>query len=513
MACTNTSRTLAPYIRLFEATARTHAALPAAEDRDGCASYAQLDGMANRFAAELRRSGVERGAFVAIACERGVLTLAAILALFKLGAAYVPLDPLLPLARRQRMLASSGCARVLVEADGGDLRADCPVVDLKQWAALGPLWDESFTGGGAEDPAYVIFTSGSSGEPKGAVLSQANLLNHLWAKVEDLGLNHDDRIAQTAPFGFDLSVWQFLAAGLVGACVTVMDRETVAYPPSLLEAMVNRSVTVFQAVPSYLSVFVDAVSRRPGGMGEGLRVAVTAGETLPVALVRRWFDCCEVPLMNAYGPTECGVDVTHHLMRRAPLGDSVPIGKAIPGAVLHIVDADLECVPEGESGELLIGGVATGMGYINAPAATAAAFVELPALGGRFYRSGDRVRCRAGVHEYLGRLDLQIKLRGHRIEPEEIEVALLREAGVRAAAVVLHQEGARAELVALVQPEEQGMNVELAGYLRQRLSATLPSYMVPNFIEFVYEMPRNARGKTDRRGVEQLLGMLKPFEV
>lgn len=507
---------LASYIRLFEATARAHAASPAVEDGDGRVSYAQLDGLANRFAAELRQSGVARGAFVAIARERGVLTLAAILALFKLGAAYVPLDPVLPLARRQRMLALSGCALVLADAgavETGELRAGCPVVDLQQWAALGLLLDEDFAGGGAEDPAYVIFTSGSSGEPKGAVLSQANLLNHLWAKVKDLGLSPGDRVAQTAPFGFDLSVWQFLAAGLVGACVTVMDLETVAYPPALLEAMVGRGVTVFQAVPSYLSVFVDAASQRPGRMGERIRAAVTAGETLPAALVRRWFDFCEIPLMNAYGPTECGVDVTHHLMRGAPQGDIVPIGKAIPGATLHVVDANLRPVPEGESGELLIGGIAAGMGYVNAPAPTGAAFVELPALGGRFYRSGDRVRCRDGVHEFLGRIDLQIKLRGHRIEPEEIEAALQREAGVRAAAVVLHREGERAELVALVQPEEQGANGELARFLGERLSDTLPTYMVPHFIEFVHEMPRNARGKTDRRRVGQLLDMLKPFEV
>ncbi|MET3493975.1 amino acid adenylation domain-containing protein [Variovorax boronicumulans] len=503
---------LAPYVRVFEATARAHAAAPAVEEGEERASYARLDGLANRFAAELRQRGVGRGAFVAIARERGVLALAAILALFKLGAAYVPLDPALPAARRQRMLALCGCALVLAGNEEGE--DGCPVADLQAWAALGPLPDADFAGGDAADPAYVIFTSGSSGEPKGAVLSQANLLNHLWAKVEDLGLGPGDRIAQTAPFGFDLSVWQFLAAGLVGACVSVMDRETVAYPPALLDAMVARGVTVFQAVPSYLSVFVDAVSRRPGGMGTKIRAAVTAGEALPAALARRWFETSAIPLMNAYGPTECGVDVTHHLMHRAPEGELVPIGRAIPGAALHVVDADLVPVAEGESGELLIGGVATGMGYVNAPAPTAAAFVELPALGGRFYRSGDRVRCRGGVHEFLGRLDLQIKLRGHRIEPEEIEAALLRQAGVRAAAVVLHREGERAELVALVQPSQpQGADGELAGLLAQGLSADLPAYMVPRFIEFVHEMPLNARGKTDRGKVGQLLALLKPFEA
>jgi amino acid adenylation domain-containing protein len=499
---------------LFEATARAYATSPAVEDSDGRVSYAHLDGLANRFAAELQQAGVVRGTFVAIARARGVPTLAAILALFKLGAAYVPLDPALPLARRQRMLALSGCTLVLADAETvrtGELQAACLVVDLQQWVARGPLVSENWGSGGAEDPAYVLFTSGSSGEPKGALLSQTNLLNHMWAKVEVLQLGPEDCIAQTAPFGFDLSVWQFLAAGLVGACVTVMDRETVAYPPALLDAMVRRGVTVFQAVPSYLSVFVDAASQRPDRMGKQLRVAVTAGETLSTALVRRWFDFCNLPLMNAYGPTECGVDVTHHLMRNAPQGDVVPIGKAIPGATLYVVDANLQPVPDGESGELLIGGIAVGMGYVNAP--NTQAFVDLPALGGRCYRSGDRVRCREGLYEFLGRIDLQIKLRGHRIEPEEIEAALLREAGVRAAAVVLHVEGERAELVALVEREEHGANSEFARFLGERLTDTLPTYMVPHFIEFVHEMPRNVRGKIDRRKVGQLLDMLKPFQA
>ncbi|MBP0713546.1 amino acid adenylation domain-containing protein [Burkholderia sola] len=507
-----------PYIRLFEDMARARPSAVAAEDAVRRATYAELDGMAERFAHEMRERDVGRGAIVAIARDRDVFTLAAILATFKCGAAYLPIDPEAPTQRRRQMLARCACTLVLADARAKtacetDAGHAVTAIDLADWVVLGPRPQGARSDARLDDPAYVIFTSGSTGTPKGAVLSQANLVNHLWAKVDALGLAASDRIAQTAPFAFDLSVWQFLVAGLVGGSVTFVAQDVVADPPALLDTLARANVTVAQAVPSYLNMLLDVVRRRDARLTDTLRVMVTAGETLPIAVARRWFEASGARLVNAYGPTECGVDVTHHAMACAPDGHTVPIGRAIPGAELHVVNAALERVADGEAGELLIGGVATGLGYVGAPEQTAAAFVELPFARGRCYRTGDRVSRRGDVYTFLGRLDLQIKLRGYRIEPEEIEAVLLRDPRVRAAAVTLYRDGARAELVAVMERAEPDGSLDaLRHACRERLAAALPAYMVPRLIEFVYAMPLNARGKTDRGAIATLLRALNPFQ-
>ncbi|WP_231935804.1 MULTISPECIES: amino acid adenylation domain-containing protein [Burkholderia] len=505
-----------PYIHRFEETARTHPSAIAAEDAARRVTYAELDGLANRFAHEMRRLGAGRGAIVAISRGRDVVMLAAILATFKCGAAYLPIDPGAPAQRKRYMLARCACRLMLADAHADhaiDPDRAVTVVDPAAWLASGPQAGHALPDVTLDDPAYVIFTSGSTGEPKGALLSQANLVNHLWAKIDDLGLHAGDRIAQTAPCAFDLSVWQFLAAGLVGARVTVVAQDAVAHPPALLDGLARANVTVLQAVPSYLATLLDVVARHRARVPDTLRIMVTAGERLPIAVARRWFDVSDAPLVNAYGPTECGVDVTHHVMTCAPDGEAVPVGRAIPGAELHVVDADLAPVADGDAGELLIGGMATGVGYIDAPAQTATSFVAVPFAQGRFYRTGDRVRRRGGVYEFLGRLDLQIKLRGHRIEPEEIEAVLLRDPHVRAAVVMLYRDGERAELAALVERARPDLPVDaLREACRARLAAALPAYMTPQLIEIVFAIPLNERGKTDRAAATRLLHALNPFQ-
>lgn len=508
---------LVTYLQLFDRSVSQRANELAACDEARQVTYVQLQAIANRFAWELQRLGVRRREVVAIARDRDVPTLAAILAIFRCGAAYLPLDPALPPERSRRMLERCSCRLVLAgpTATAALRGAGCTAIamaDPQAWLDDPAPAPHVRTEGELDDPAYVIFTSGSTGEPKGAMLSQANMVNHLWAKIEDLGLEPDDRIAHTAPFSFDLSVWQYLVAGVLGASVTVVPRDTVMDPQALMDLLAREKITVLELVPSQLSVLLDVAASRRRAVCGSLRVMVTAGEALPANLARRWFAQSKATLVNAYGPTECGVDVTHHVMHAPPGGDMVPIGKAIRGALLHVVDADLHPVPDGDSGELLIGGCPTGLGYIQAPEQTARAFVNPPHLDGRYYRSGDKVRRRDGVYEFFGRLDLQIKLRGHRIEPEEIESVLLSDARVRAAAVVLHRDGERAELVAVVQPSERTDDPHaLAPALRDRLAAALPSYMVPPAIEFIHTLPVNSRGKVDREAVGRFVCTLNPF--
>lgn len=514
---------LLPYVPLFERIRRGMPDAPAVQDARRRLSYAQLDQLANRFAAEMRARGVGKGSIVAISRERDALSLVAMIAVFKLRAAYLPVDPQLPPARKRFMVETCACALALFDAPQdleleSFLPASIPSADPSAWEAMEPLEQlVEQAQGELEDLAYVIFTSGSTGRPKGAMLSQRSMVNHLWAKIEDLEISSEDVLAQTASHGFDLSVWQYLAAGLVGAHVCVLSRDEVAYVPALLDALGPRRISVLQAVPSYLSAMLDLLEAHPAPLATaGLRIMVVAGETLPMPLVRRWFALQPIPIVNAYGPTECGADVTHHVMREAPAGDHVPIGRAVRGALLEVVDENLKSVPDGESGELLIGGVAMGLGYLNAPEQTAGAFVDGPAAGAKRYRSGDLVRRQGAVYEFLGRLDHQLKLRGHRIEPGEIETVLRQDEGVRAAVVLLYQDGARAELVAVVEDRELPEPAALADRresLMQRLRTRLPHYMVPHSIEFAYALPLNVNGKIDRGAVMQFLHMLKPFHT
>lgn len=504
------------YIELFEATvARSPEAL-AVRDAARQVSYAELDAMSRRLAGRLQSSGVRPRDIVAISREHGVATLAAILAVFRCGAAYLPIDPELPVERQRRMLDIGECRVVLAGGAVGDAINEAAgtrtVLDVEAVLHEEPMHPCSPVAGDMDDPAYVIFTSGSTGQPKGAVLSQRNLVNHLKSKIDVLGLDHTDVVAVTAPIGFDLSVWQYLVAGLVGASVAAIPRSVVRESLELMDTLAAHAVTVFEAVPSHFGLLLDVAMRHVRSLCPTIRAMVTAGEALPAALARQWFDQGGGMLVNAYGPTECGVDVTHHVMHEAPAGDDVPIGTAIDGALLVVVDEHFRPVPEGMSGELLIGGVALGKGYLRDPERTAMAFIEPEGLGNRFYRSGDQVRQRGGIFEFLGRIDLQIKLRGHRIEPGEIEATLLGDPRVRSAAVVLHEDDAGAELAAVVQPvDPRSSTEELREALRARMAASLPDYMCPPVVEFVHTMPTNLRGKIDREAVNRFLAMLNPF--
>ncbi len=362
-------------------------------------------------------------------------------------------------------------------------------------------------GEGGEDAAYVIFTSGSTGTPKGAVVEQRGMLNHLHAKIADLDLTAGDTVAQTASQCFDISVWQFLAPLLVGGCVQVYRDEVAHDPPRLLAAIAQDRVTILETVPSLLRAMLETQPANSNGLPDlpALRWLIPTGEALTPELCRLWLQFYPtIPLMNAYGPTECSDDVTHHPIAAPPPAHAirVPIGRPIANLRIHVLDARLEPAPIGVAGELYVGGAGVGRGYLNDAGRTAESFVPDPfgdTPGGRMYRTGDLGRYLPdGTIEFLGRVDQQVKIRGFRIEAGEIEMVLRRHPGVTHALVLAREDTpGDPRLVAYLVADPQPDTAELAGFLKQRL----PAYMVPAAFVLLEALPLTPNGKVDRRAL------------
>jgi amino acid adenylation domain-containing protein len=479
-------------------------------------SYGGLAGRAGALAASLSRHGARHGArpetAVAVLAERGLPLLCAVAGVLAAGAAYLPLDPAHPPRRWGQLLERSGaalvlCARELVAGLAETLAEIAPerrpaVLDLE--AALRP--DGSAFAPRRLEPAhlaYVFYTSGSTGVPKGAMIEHRGMLNHLAAKLAELGLAAGDAVAQTASQCFDISLWQMLAALLAGGRVEIAS-DAVAHDPERLAAFVAEArVTVLEVVPPVLRGMLDA---EVGGL-EGLRWLLVTGEAFPVELYRRWRDRWPaVPVINAYGPTECSDDVTHEVLRQAPepAAARLPVGRALANLRLRVLDRFGMPQPCGVVGELAVAGVGVGRGYLGEPERTAEVFVpdgegcERGEPGARLYRTGDLGRWLPdGRLDLLGRLDRQVKVRGFRIELEEIEAALVSHPAVREAAVTAPEGpgGGRRLVAHLVAP--QAGAAELRRFLRERL----PDYMVPAAWTYLEALPKTAGGKLDRKAL------------
>jgi len=357
--------------------------------------------------------------------------------------------------------------------------------------------------------AYVIFTSGSTGVPKGAMVAHQGMLNHLFAKIGDLGLTSVDVVAQTASQCFDISIWQLLAVFLVGGRVEIFPNEIAQSPSLLLDEARRSGVTILETVPSLLRALVEEVApgaeADPASVGS-LRWMIPTGEALPLDLCNRWLRLFpHVPLLNAYGPTECSDDVAHCVLRR-PLSAaavSVPIGRPVANLRLYVVSRTFHPQPLGVPGELCAGGVAVGRGYLNDPLRTAAVFVPDPFSeepGARLYRTGDLARwLPAGELEFLGRIDHQVKIRGFRIELGEIEAALARHLAVRECVVAAREDapGSRYLAAYVVPRGEAPPAADLVDFLRR----SLPDSMVPAAFVVLPALPLTPNGKVDRKAL------------
>ena len=340
-------------------------------------SYRELNRRANQLAHHLRERGVGPEVLVALLTERGIPFLISMLAVFKAGGAYLPLDPRHPDTRLRQEIEHSHCSLILAtmaftstltQALTDVPSERCPHLiyfeDLLQTSQS----EENLPSGSTPlSLAYVIYTSGSTGLPKGVMIEQRGMLNHLYAKIAALDVTAMDNVAQTAPQCFDISVWQFLAALLVGGRVQIYPDTVASDPVQLLSQVEHQQVSIMETVPSLLRAMLDTQETEAASRPklETLRWLIPTGEALPVELCRRWLRSYpRIPLLNAYGPTECSDDVTHQAIYKAPEGtsSSIPIGRPIPNMRVYVLNGSLEPQPIGVSGEVYVGGIGVGKG-------------------------------------------------------------------------------------------------------------------------------------------------------
>ena len=479
---------------------------------EGVLTLGELDRRARRVAAALAAAGVGPGSTVGVLCRRGADLVSALVAVVRSGAAYLPLDPEIPPQRLAALLGDTAAEALLL--DGGsaealpafrgvrlDVREARPVprgVEPRP-AVLDP-----------SSPAYVIYTSGSTGEPKGVVVSHRSAATYARTAAHHYRLGVGDRVVQLASVSFDLSFEEIFVPLCCGATVVVVPDAARLSPAWLLRLGEREEVTFLTLSTAYWHEMTRELERG-ALMPRALRRVVIGGEApLPEAVARwRRHAPAAVRLVNTYGPTEATVVSTLHPVAAGD-GFRLPIGRPVAGATNRVLDRRGRSVPPGVAGELCLGGTGVAQGYLGDPRRTAERFVPDPEgvePGERLYRTGDRVRWRPdGSLDYLGRLDRQVKVRGFRVEPGEVEAHLARLPQVAAAAVIAPRGrgGERRLTACVVVREPDSAGATLARGLRHALRSSLPDYMVPGDVVFVDALPLTPSGKVDRRALARL---------
>ena len=451
-------------------------------------TYGELDERAEQLAAGLHRAGARRGSLVAVSMTRQADLVATLIAAWRTGSAYVPVDPAYP-AERIGLILADTCAAVVV--------TDETVAGL----GLSGRTAGSRAAVTGADAAYVTYTSGSTGVPKGVVVTHEAIANRVRWSVAQHGIGPGDRFLQKTSPGFDAAALEFFVPLVSGGTVVLAPPGAEGDPVAIVSSVIEHEVTVLQAVPSVYTMLTEDPR---WGQCRSLRLLFSAGEPLHSRLAARMTGQLNAELWNTYGPTECAVDVTAHQWDPEQDTGPVPIGKPIAGVQVRVLEPHGDLAAVGVPGELYAGGLATARGYLGSPGQTAERFVPDPygGPGQRLYRTGDRVRWRPdGVLEYLGRFDDQVKINGVRIEPGEIEAALAAHPAVDSAVVAAQRlPDGTSRLVAFV----RGAGIPGPRELRSYLAAHLPRAYLPADYLQVDEFPRTANGKTDRAALLQI---------
>jgi amino acid adenylation domain-containing protein len=488
---------------VFEAWARRTPGAPALEIEGSPVTFAELDEWANRLARLLAARGAGPGRIVALVLAPGADRYAALLAVLKTGAAFLPIDPGNPAARAAHMVADAEAVVVVLDATTAQLAAElavgCLVLAEPQTAQAlretpgGPLIGAQRAPAEppATYPAYVIYTSGSTGEPKGLVVSHGGVLNMVAFYAGRLGAGPGTRTLNFAPFGFDAFIGEMTQSLLNGGTLIVSGQERPEPGPGLAHLVAEHRINDLVLPPSGLAVM------SPRDWPPDTTITVV-GEACPAPVVGRWAPVCR--LFNGYGPSEATICSAMSDRLDPGLQGAPPIGYPPCNVRLYVLGPGRRLLPAGAVGELYIGGAGVGLGYLGRPDLTAERFVSDPfgPPGAHMYRSGDLVRWAPdGQLVFVGRRDDQVQLRGYRIELGEVEAALARCAGVREAAAAVRNDGAGdGQLVAYAVP---GQGAILVGaILRTQLASMLPAQMTPSVVAIVDTLPRNAHGKLDR---------------
>jgi amino acid adenylation domain-containing protein len=477
-------------------------------------TYRELNARANQLGRALLARGLHREEVVAVVMERDLEWVAAVLAVYKSGGVYLALEPHFPAGRIGTALTRAECRLVLTEERSSTtLDEALETLPGVERLPVDAAWAEDHADDdlgvpvGLDQLAYVLFTSGSTGEPKGVLCEHAGLLNHLFAKIDDLALTKGEVVPQTGPQCFDISIWQMVAGLVLGGRTLVVPQDVVLDVERFVDTLVESRAAVLQVVPSYLDVVLTYLEQHPRELPD-LHTICPTGDFLKKELVERWFAAHPgIPMVNTYGLTETSDDAVHEVMDRVPDRDRVPLGLPIQNVHVDVVDEYGTPVPLGAPGLIVFSGVCVGRGYINDPERTARAFTTDPNRPGqRLMMSGDYGRWLPdGKLDYLGRRDNQVKIRGFRIEIGEIENALLRVPGVRDGAAVVAEGADRTKhLVAFY----SGPAPIETGELREGLAGSVPDYMVPALFHWREALPLTANGKIDRTTLTALAGEL-----
>ncbi|THV37612.1 AMP-binding protein [Glycomyces buryatensis] len=494
----------------------------------GVLSYRRLWERTGAFIESLSDRGVGPGHTVAVTGGRSADLIAVFLAVEAIGAVYLPVPADWPVQRMRTVLERG--AAVVVDTDArpeGATPERTRAEEAAVAAGLGILQASAVGASAAADRPlsprevpvdevrYCIYTSGTTGTPKGALVEQRGMMNHLWAKVIELGLTESDTVAFTAPIGFDISIWQMLAPLAVGGSIAVVGDADVAFPRRLDHRLTTAGATVVELVPTMIEWLVSESAKRNTPVLATARWLISTGEELTAGLTGRVLASMpELGLMNAYGPTECSDDVTHHAVTEQDANlPRVYVGRPVMGSRLYLLHFNEDehgwtAAAPGTVGELFVGGVVVGRGYALAPSTTARAFFtdvfDEQSPTRRLYRTGDLARFDGETVLYLGRVDRQVKLSGVRIELVEVEAAIDSHPGVEQCAALVGSHGGKPALViyytsaAGVPPHD----------LQQHASETLPPSMVPKSFRIVSSMPTTPNGKIDHRQLAEFEGTI-----
>ena len=468
-------------------------------------SYAELDAQANQLSNYLRQKGIQNEQLVGVCMNRSIEMLVSILGIMRSGGAYLPIDPNYPQQRLDYILEDSQLQWIIVDESGTEIIPESDDYDrinlVAQWSEIAQCATQNDAPRLAPDAlAYVIYTSGSTGRPKGVMIEHAGMLNHLEAKVNDLNLRAGCRVLQNASQAFDISIWQFLVALLDGGTTVVYPQNVVLDPATFLQQMAEDELTHVEVVPSYLRVLLDELGKQEMAFPK-LEYLLVTGEAVPKPLTERWLERYpNIPMVNAYGPTEASDDITHHHLTEAPREEQVPIGKTLQNLEIYVFNDQLQLCPVGVPGEIGVSGIGVGRGYWNRPELTAAKFIDNPYRPGeRIYKTGDiGFWYPNGVLAFMGRKDNQVKIRGHRIELGEIEAVLDQSPDVSGNVVLAKADAYNnKQLVGYIVLTPGGTKAKVQALLEHKL----PDYMVPTVLVEMEELPLTPNGKLDRKAL------------
>lgn len=497
--------------QLFRQTAAEYYAKEAILFEDQELSYAQLNALANRFANALVTQGIAPGDRVGLCIDRSPEAIAAMLGVFKAGAAFVPLDPEYPIDRIRFMIEDASIKVIITNDKQSNAQANAIEKALHlTWIDSADnefaLQSDAFEDHSVKptDLAYIMYTSGSTGIPKGVQIEHRALTTYCMADIETYQLSVNDRTLQFSTLNFDIAIEEIFPPLLIGSCVVVRPRERASDANELSAIIRSYDVSAIHLATAYWHEWVDLMVATGDRVPDTLRLVIATGEKVSVEHYRRWLNQTDHEILwcNAYGPTETTVTATVFVPDANFDGDNMPIGKPLPGYSAWILDEQLTPVQPGETGQLFIGGPALAKGYLNRPDRNAQAFVEvdLPEQGReRLYRTGDLARWLPdGNIDFAGRIDHQIKLGSYRIEPGEIEAAVNKHPCVLESLITYDTVEQQKYLIAYVAHGENSVSIEeLVDYLRD----SLPGHMVPTRYVLLHRLPKTINGKIDREAL------------